>query len=367
MSDLATTVTVIDACGQKAVPVLLVSAPGLGKSSLIRGLARAQQVPCEVVLGSIREPADLAGLPYVTDAGVALSPPAWAQRLHREGSGYLLLDELSTCAGATQAAMLAVALDKTVGDLVLPEAVRVVAAANPPDQAAGGWELEPPLANRFCHVGFDPSVDEWLDGMATGWAAPPASRAIIPDASRAEVVKASVLGFVRSKPEYLHAFPATVEGSSGPWPSRRTWAMLADTLAFVRDDDAAARQTLACGLVGEGVGSEFLSWCLVADLPDPADVVADPGMVDWSGRPDRVWAVLSAVVGWAASNGSVDRWVKAWGPLVAAAVAGAPDVAAAAARPLAACRPAKAKVPAKVRASFGPVLAAAGLDQAVAA
>lgn len=367
MSDLATTVTVIDACGQKAVPALLVSSPGLGKSSLIRGLARAQGVPCEVVLGSIREPADLAGLPYITEAGVMLSPPAWALRLCAAQSGYLLLDELSTCSGSTQAAMLAVALDKTVGDLVLPEGVRIVAAANPADQAAGGWELEPPLANRFCHVEFAPSVDEWLDGMATGWAAPPASRAITPDASRVEVVKASVLGFVRAKPEYLHVFPSTAEGSAGAWPSRRTWAMLAETLACVRDDDAAARQALTFGLVGEGVGSEFLSWCLVADLPDPADVVADPGIVDWTDRPDRVWAVLSAVVGWAASNGSVERWVKAWGPLVAAASAGAPDVAAAAARPLAVCRPAKAKVPAKVRASFGPVLAAAGLDQAVAA
>ena len=367
MSDLATTVTVIDACGQKAVPALLVSSPGLGKSSLIRGLARAQGVPCEVVLGSIREPADLAGLPYVTEAGVMLSPPAWALRLCAAQSGYLLLDELSTCSGSTQAAMLAVALDKTVGDLVLPEGVRIVAAANPADQAAGGWELEPPLANRFCHVEFAPSVDEWLDGMATGWPAPPASRAITPDASRVEVVKASVLGFVRAKPEYLHVFPSTAEGSAGAWPSRRTWAMLAETLACVRDDDAAARQALTFGLVGEGVGSEFLSWCLVADLPDPADVVADPGIVDWTDRPDRVWAVLSAVVGWAASNGSVERWVKAWGPLVAAASAGAPDVAAAAARPLAVCRPAKAKVPAKVRASFGPVLAAAGLDQAVAA
>ena len=43
----------------------------------------------------------------------------------------------------------------------------------------------------------------------------------------------------------------------------------------------AARQTLACGLVGEGVGSEFLSWCLMADLPDQVVVEApsDPSAV----------------------------------------------------------------------------------------
>lgn len=367
MSDLATTVTVIDACGRAHVPVLLLSDPGMGKSSLVRGLAAAEGVPCETVLGSIREPADVAGLPVVSDAGVVLAPPGWASRLDAAEAGYLFLDELTTCPPAVQAAMLAVALDRMVGDLRLPDAVRVVAGANPPDRAADGWELSPPLANRFCHVTFAPSTDEWLDGMTVGWSAPPASRAIIADRTRVEAVKALVTGFIRTKPEHLHAFPRTADGTGGPWPSRRVWAMIAAALPNVRDDDAAARQALTLGLVGEGVGVEFLTWCQHLDLPDPAAVIADPSIVAWDQRPDRVWAILSAVVGWAASAGSADAWRSAWGPLLAAAEAGAPDVAAAAARPLGRCRPASAKVPAAVRAKFAPVLAAAGLTEAGAA
>ena len=126
MTDLATTVTVIDACGRATVPVLLISDPGMGKSSLVRGLAAAEGVPCETVLGSIREPADVAGLPVVTPTGVVLSPPAWAVRLAESQSGYLFLDELTTSPPAVQAAMLAVALDRVVGDLSLPSAVRVL-------------------------------------------------------------------------------------------------------------------------------------------------------------------------------------------------------------------------------------------------
>lgn len=361
MSDLATAVTVIDACGRAGVPVLLLSDPGMGKSSLVRGLAAAAGVPCETVLGSIREPADVAGFPVVAESGVVLSPPAWARRLADAGCGYLLLDELTTCPPAVQAALLAVALDRVVGDLVLPLAIRVIAGANPPDRAADGWELSPPLANRFCHVPFVPSVDEWLDGMTVGWSVPPASRAITPDPTRVEMIKASITGFIRHQPEHLHAFPRSAEGSGGPWPSRRVWTMLAAALAYVRDDDAAARQALVFGLVGEGVGVEFLTWCEHADLPDPATVVADPSVIDWSDRPDRVWAVLSAVVGWAASAGTAGAWRDAWRPLLAAAEAGAPDVAAAAARPLAQCRPASARVPAGVRTRFAPILAAAGL------
>lgn len=361
MSNLATTVTALDACGRARVPVLLLSDPGTGKSSLVRGVAAADGVPCETVLGSIREPADVAGLPVVTASGVVLSPPSWATRLAEAGAGYLFLDELTTCPPAVQAAMLAVALDRVVGDLRLPDSVRVVAGANPADRAADGWELSPPLANRFCHITFMPSVDEWLDGMTVGWSAPPASRAVDPDPVRTAAVTATVTGFVRSRPELLHAFPRDAASTGNPWPSRRVWAMLAAALAHVRDDDDAARQALAFGLVGEGAGVEYLTWCEQADLPDPAAVVADPSIVQWGDRPDRVWAVLAGVATWSASQGTAAAWRAAWGPLLAAAEHGAVDVAAAAARSLGRSRPAAATVPAAVRSTFAPILGAAGL------
>ncbi len=366
MSDLATTVTVIDACGRVQVPVLLVSDPGVGKSSLVRGIAAAEGVGCETVLGSIREPADVAGMPVITAAGAVLDPPAWAKRLRAEGAGYLFLDELTTCPPAVQAAMLAVALDRTVGDLRLPGEVRVVAGANPADRAADGWEISPPLANRFCHLTFSPSVDEWLDGMSTGWAAPPPSRVITPDTSRNAAVMAAVTGFIRVRPDLLHAFPDTAAATGGPWPSRRVWSMLTRVLAQLREDDDAARQEATFGLVGEGAGVEFLTWWRQADLPDPAAVVADPSIVEWGDRPDRVWAVLSGVIGWASGRGTVAAWREAWEPVLAAAEHGAPDVAAAAARTLGQARPAKATVPAAAR-RFAPILAAAGLAQAGAA
>lgn len=153
MADLATAVTVLDANGRAGVPSLLISGPGMGKSSLVRGLAAADGVLCKTVLGSLREPSDFAGLPVVREHGVTLEAPAWAKELVAGGGGYLFLDELTTSPPAVQAAMLAVALDLTVGDVQLPKGTRVIAGANPPDCAAGGCELEAPLANRFSPCG----------------------------------------------------------------------------------------------------------------------------------------------------------------------------------------------------------------------
>lgn len=78
------------------------------------------------------------------------------------------------------AVLLAVAVTDGSSDCV-----RVIAGRTLVGCAAGGYVLEAPLANRFCHVEFTPSVDEWLDGMSTGWGAPPASRAVATDEQRA--------------------------------------------------------------------------------------------------------------------------------------------------------------------------------------
>src|SRR5262249_51485082 len=134
------------------VPVLLWGSPGTGKTSAVVALGASLGWPVETVIGSIREPSDFAGLPVVSDGSVSLSPPSWATRLCAAGRGLLFFDELTTAPPAVQAAMLRVVLERVVGDTHLPAGVRVVAAANPPDEAADGWELSAPLANRLVHL-----------------------------------------------------------------------------------------------------------------------------------------------------------------------------------------------------------------------
>lgn len=359
MVNSTTTVTVIDACSRAMVPVLLKSKPGMGKSSIVRALAAVDNEPCEMVLGSIREPADFAGLPIVTDEGVQLDAPAWAKRLIAAGRGWLLLDELTTSPPAVQGAMLTVALDHIVGDTKLPESVKVIAAANPAECAAGGYELEPPLANRFCHIDFGVTSDEWLEGMSSGWSVP-ASRAVAADAGHKAMARAQVTGFIRTRPDLLHVMESDPARRGGAWPSHRTWSMLAATLAHLRDDDADALRCAAYGLVGAGAGAEFLAWRETMDMPTPAELIDDPAMIDWANeRPDRAWAALTAVVTFAAHAGTKTAWTKAWGPLAAAGAVKA-DVAGSVVRSHMLARPADTSVPAIAR-SFEPALRDAGL------
>jgi hypothetical protein len=343
------------------VPVLLWGAPGTGKTSVIRAVARAAGLPCETVIASIREPSDFAGLPIVVGQGVRFAPPAWAQRLAAAGRGLLFLDELSTAPPAVQAALLRVVLERVVGDLELPADVAVVAAANPPEQAADGWDLSAPLANRLCHLAWDVNPRVVADGLAGGWAAPQ-----VPELAGGweaeEVLARGLVGaFLRARPALACAPPADPSSAGRGWPSPRTWEMAARLWAAAGAAGAGdeARSVLVRGSVGDGAGAEFLTWLLEMDLPDPEEVLADPDAFRLPDRADRAYAALAAVTSAVTAQSTPERWAAGWRVLGTAA-ATAPDVAAAAARVLARHRPGGAALPPEIHL-FAPVLRDAGM------
>jgi len=348
------------------VPVLLWGAPGTGKTSAIRAMAEAAGWPCETVIASIREPSDFAGLPVVVGAGaegsrVDFAPPRWARRLAEAGHGMLFFDEVSTAPPAVQAALLRVVLERTVGDLRLPDEVAVVAAANPPEQAADGWDLSAPLANRFCHLQWPADARSMADGFAGGWTTPAPPELASDWKRRISVSRSWVAGFITARPNLAVDVPKDAAGAGRAWPSPRTWDMTARLLAAAEGTRASelARSLLVRGSVGEGPGVEFLSWLVEADLPDPEAVLADPGSFILPARGDRAYAALSSIAAAVAADPTVERWAAGWVVFGNAAEA-APDVAAVAARTLARCRPAGAPVPPQV-AAFSALLRDAGL------
>src|SRR4029077_14612031 len=65
------------------------------------------------------------------------------------------------------------------GATPLPDGGAVVAAPTAPEQAADGWDLSAPLANRLCHLAWTTEPRSVADGLGRGWcaaavAAPPA-------------------------------------------------------------------------------------------------------------------------------------------------------------------------------------------------
>ena len=346
---------------EAGVPVLLWGSPGSGKSSSIAALADVLGRHCETVIASIREPSDFAGLPVVADGSVTFAPPRWAENLASSDQGLLFLDEISTAPPAVQAALLRVVLERAVGDLPLPPSTSVVAAANPPEQAADGWDLAAALANRFCHLDWAIDATTIAEGLAAGF--PPPQAPVLPanwDAIAVQA-RANVSAFLMLRPSLVSALPSDVSAAGQAWPSPRTWEMAAQLLGAARAAQAAESVVamLVTGCVGTAAGMEFLGWLQDIDVPDPEFLLAAPADAVIPERGDLAWAVLTAVAAAVAARPTPERWAAGW-QILGKAAETAPDVGAMAARVLAKCRPDGAETPAAA-AAFLPVLRSAGL------
>lgn len=320
--------------GRMGLPVIFRGAPGVGKSEQIEQTAAECGLPCETILASVRDPADFLGLPIpvrgeaerdqvvawmresspsaepkvkgktVTFTRVTYAPPAWAVRLAEAGNAVGFMDEISSAPPAVQAALLRVILEGVVGDCHLPPGIRWVAAANPTETAAGGWDIAPPLANRFGHM-------QWTKPTSAEWSAYMLSpgRAAEPDAGLAKRARdtwgdhypkalGTVSAFLNARPDLLLAQPGVADPkASEAWPSPRSWSMAVHAWAGanVHGLRQEEREVMVAAFVGAPAMAELCTYAEKLDLPDPAQYL--DGLVKWehsAKRIDQTYAVLAA-------------------------------------------------------------------------
>ncbi|MFH9352394.1 AAA family ATPase [Kitasatospora sp. NPDC017646] len=337
------------------LPVLLWGEPGIGKTAALNQLAEALELPLTTVIASVHEPSDFSGLPIVGDdpaqQGVPLAPPDWAVRLVRAGRGLLFLDELSTAPPAVQAALLRLVLERRIGALQLPPGVRIVAAANPRSSAADGWELSPPLANRFVHLQWVHDHEVVVRGLGGVWPV-----ATLPRLDPAELSAAvafarrAVCELLTVRPELVHRLPTSETKRGGAWPSPRSWDMTLRLIAFATAA-GSSREVLSLlvrGTVGDGPGLELMASMDRMDLPDPEQLLADPAGAVLPERGDLRQVVLDGVVAAVRNRPERARWDAAWAVLVRAMETGAPDVLVVPATTLASLRREDWEVPAAI-------------------
>ncbi|MFE0371653.1 AAA family ATPase [Streptomyces tendae] len=337
------------------LPVLLWGEPGIGKTAALTQLATALDLPLTTVIASVHEPSDFSGLPVVGDdpaeQGVPMAPPDWAVRLVRAGRGLLFLDELSTAPPAVQAALLRLVLERRIGALRLPPGVRIVAAANPRSSAADGWELSPPLANRFVHLQWTHDQDVVVRGLGGTW-----PRATLPSldpsglAAAVRHARRAVCEFLTARPALVHRLPSGETRRGGAWPSPRSWEMTLSLIAFATAAGSSGEvlSLLVRGTVGDGPGLELMASLDRMDLPDPETLLADPAGVVLPERGDLRQAVLDGVVAAVRKRPEKSRWDAAWALLARAMETGAPDVVVVPATTLAALRRQDWDVPATI-------------------
>ena len=349
------------------IPTILWGGPGEGKTSVVTATAAELGLHLEVVLASVREPTDFAGLPVVNGGRVSLAPPDWAQRLAESERPAVFFDEVSCAAPATQAALLRVCCDRVVGDLALPPETGHPRRRQPGERrgrrvgarAADGKPVLPPGLAAARGGGGD-GVPRGLAGAArTGTARRPCA---IPRAG-----PGADLGLpVWVRPDDVSVLPRDPVQAGRAFPTPRTWEYAARLMAVCGAGGVSegVQQVVVSGVVGEAAALQLLTYLSELDLPDPETVLAAPDSLKLPCRGDRAYAVLAAVVAAVLSDLSPERWSAGVRAVSQAAVQGQADVGAAAMAALMRKRPTVRGVvvplPKEIK-DFVPVLERAGL------
>jgi hypothetical protein len=338
------------------VPTLMWGAPGIGKTATIEAWGKAWGYHVESVVGSNREPSDFMGLPIEVNGQTKYAELDWARRLIDADKGLLFLGEMTTSSPSVQRTQLRILQERVVGDTPLPDSVAIIADANPPEIAVDGWDLAAPVANRMMHLDWHFDSDAWMDGFMTDFqhVDVPSFDSLLNDGDVKHAIRAKslVAAFLKNAPQFRLAVPTDPTAGGRGWCSPRSWTNCAAVLAQLQPGDESATMLVVTGCVGEGAANEFMAWLVSSDLYDPEAVIADPSIVNWSERPDRVFALTMGVVAIAKMRGDKKTWESVMKVMVACAEAHREDLAYPGTRALMQSMPEGAVVPKAAIAAF---------------
>ncbi len=262
-------------------PVFIWGGPGIGKSDVVRQLAKAMGVPLKDIRALLLDPVDLRGLPFLgADHTAKWATPDF---LPKDGEGILFLDELNAASAMVQAGCYQLVLDRRLGEYTLPEGWSIIAAGNRETDRAVTTRMPTPLRNRFTHLNFEVDVQEWCE-----WAI---QSAICPE----------VIAFIRFKPDLLSAF----DRDANAFPSPRSWEFVSRILKSAPARDI--EHELFSGTVGDGAATEFSAFLRTfRDLPNIDAILLNPHREPVPDNAAAQYAVASALAHYA-SDTNFDR------------------------------------------------------------
>jgi len=299
-------------------PTLIWGPPGIGKSGRVDNVGLRLGLGTATVYLSTHQPEDISGV-FMSDGkggAITVCPLPQVNYLVSQQRGILFLDELSNARPAMQGAGLSVVHERFWAGMRLPGGIRVIAAANPVDVAAGGWNLTPPMANRFLHLHVNaPSINDWstwlLSGDQSTLQPALASEQLVREKWDVTWAKVRALGagFMKHRQtntdgtSTLYSLPKAGPIDRGrAWASPRSWevALRCVATAEILGEKELGVDLLAAS-VGAGMAGPWMAWVADANLPDP-EVMLKNGWEPDRRRLDIAFAAYSSAVSFALSK-----------------------------------------------------------------
>lgn len=272
-------------------PIILHGAPGIGKSTIVSSIAKELNIGFVDIRLSMLERVDLCGLPSVENGQTKWNIPSiWPT--DKDSAGIIFLDEITSCSPDLQCAAYSVLCERRIPntDYTIPEKWTIIAAGNRATDKAIVKTMSSALANRFMHLDLEANAEDW-----TVWAV-------------THNIHPSVTGYVRYRPSNL--FKMDGQNLESGWPSPRSWEKVSKNIPLFNDDEDVLRKVVY-GLVGPGVGLEFMQFFKTANKFDNVlEMLRNPEVTPkLPTKNDERYAFISAVnyLLWAGGNEEEDK------------------------------------------------------------
>lgn len=213
---------------------------GVGKSSVIRQVASAADVPLIDLRLTTIEPVDLRGALFADDTlkQTVWFPPEFLPAPDQP-SGILFLDELTAADQRLQTSAYSLILDRRVGDYQLPDGWMIIAAGNAAFHGAVSYDMGTALADRLFHFHVQSVIDAFLDyAMSNGFAP-------------------EVMAFLQVRPDKLDDTSQQLAQDHLTGASPRGWEDVSRVLQSGLSD--AQKQLFIQARIGAANAAEFLA------------------------------------------------------------------------------------------------------------
>jgi len=205
---------------------------------------------------------DIKGLPDFKDGkkSIEFKVPFWALLLEREGSdGILFFDEINLATPLVVSSCYKIIYDRIVNDTKINDNWLILGCGNKSEDRAATHDISPPLRDRGGEVELVFDNDEWVK-----WAVKPEN-----------AISSEVIGYLSFKTGDLYKVDFDDEQK---FTTPRGWERVNTLVKPLLEGkkDYKKLKTIVCSAIGEGVGSEFISYCKIKEQINLKEIIDKP-------------------------------------------------------------------------------------------
>lgn len=256
------------------------SSPGMGKSSIVRSIAKEHNLHLIDHRLSTSAPEDLSGLPRFDENGFARFAPfadLFPLANHadpKDKNGWILFfDEFNSASKSVQAAAYKTILDRMVGQHNLHDNVAMVAAGNLATDRAIVNNIGTAMQSRMVHIEMEINSQEWMEDVAL-----------------TENYDKRIIAFLNMYPGKLMDFRPDHQEKTFCCP--RTWEFVNRLISGKEINDSYA--PLLAGTITSGIAVEFVQFVRVFNsLVSIDEIINNPLTTNVPNDNSTKWAIIT--------------------------------------------------------------------------